>query len=138
MSFNDRIIAEFRTNAGTVSSHGFGSSLALVHSVGARSGEPRISPLMALPDGDAWLVIASKGGAPENPAWYYNLLAHPDTVVEVPGDGDVRTVEVRASEVPDAEWDAVWARFIARSPAFEKYTETAQGRRFPIVRLAPR
>lgn len=136
MSYNDRIIDEFRGNGGAVAD--YGDDLVLLHSVGARSGEPRIHPLMAVRDGDDLLVAASKGGAPDNPAWYHNLRARPDAEVEVPdGAGGISHVAVRATEVGPDDYDAVWRLFTARSPWFATYAERA-GRRIPVMRLAPR
>ncbi len=69
-----------------------------MHTIGAKSGEERLAPVMGLRLDDGWLIVASKGGAPENPAWYYNLLAHPEFDVEVHVDGEIATVPVtRAS-----------------------------------------
>lgn len=138
MSFNDAIIDEFRANGGAVS-RGFGTDLVLVHSTGARSGEPRVHPVLALRDGDAWLIAASKGGAPEHPAWFHNLVAHPDAVLESPDQrGGIDTVPVRATALEGADRDAAWARFVDRSPAFSQYEQRAGGRRIPIVRLSAR
>jgi len=109
--YNDRIISEFRENGGTVTT-GHGSGLLLLHSIGAKSGEERIHPVLGIADGDGWLIAASKGGSPENPAWYHNLLAHPETEVEVPAGDHVDTVAVRADVVPDADYPAAWDRFV--------------------------
>jgi len=132
--FNQRIIDEFRANQGYVQTAGFGSGLVLLHTVGAKTGEPRVSPVLGVPHHGAWLVVASKAGSPTNPAWYHNLLAHPDVTVET----GVATVEVTAAEVGAEEYDEAWALFVGRSPGFEEYKERAGGRVLPIVRLAPR
>ena len=132
MSYNDRIIDEFRANGGVVSN--FGSSLVLLHTVGARSGEPRVSPVLGIADEGGWLVIASAAGNPKSPAWYFNIVAQPAITIETPAG----TVDVIASELEGAQWDAAWAAFTTRSPAFEQYVERAEGRRFPILRLSPR
>ncbi len=131
-SFNDRIIAEFRENDGVVAN--FGSSLVLLHTVGAKSGEPRIHPVMSLRDGDDWLVIASAAGNPKHPAWYFNLVADPAIRIETPES----TVDVLATVLVGDERQAAWARFTAASPAFEQYVERAEGREFPIVKLTRR
>jgi deazaflavin-dependent oxidoreductase (nitroreductase family) len=137
MSFNEAIIDQFRANGGAVDR--FGSDLVLVHSTGAKSGVERVHPLMGIRDGDGWLIAASKGGAPEHPAWFHNLRAHPDTEVEVPdGRGGVATVPVTATVLDGDARDAGWARFVDRSPAFGQYEERSGGRRIPVVRLAPR
>jgi deazaflavin-dependent oxidoreductase (nitroreductase family) len=135
--WNERVIAEFRANGGRVER--FGRSLVLLHSTGARSGEPRVNPAMALRDGDAWLVIASASGAARNPAWYHNLLAHPDARIEVPVEDDrIETVDVRAVPLEGDAWRAAWQRYLDRSPAFARYRERSGGRDFPIFRLEPR
>jgi deazaflavin-dependent oxidoreductase (nitroreductase family) len=130
--FNDRIIAEFRANGGRVQN--FGSSLVLLHTVGAKSGEARISPVLGIADGDAWLVIASAGGSRRHPAWYFNLEAHPDVTVETP----TGMVDVHAAALDGAAYDAAWAKFVARSPVFEQYAQRTDGRTMPILRLSPR
>jgi deazaflavin-dependent oxidoreductase (nitroreductase family) len=137
VSFNDAIIDEFRANGGAVNR--FGSDLVLVHTVGARSGVERVHPLMGIRDGEGWLIAASKGGAPEHPGWYHNLVAHPETVVEVPdGQGGVATVPVTASVLQGAAHDAGWAQFVRRSRAFAEYDERSGSRRIPVVKLTPR
>ena len=129
-SFNDAIIDEFRANDGTVAR--FGRSLVLLHHVGARTGAVRIAPVMALRDGtDVWLVAASKAGADDHPAWFHNLLAHPDLTIEVPGEG---TVDVHATNLAGDERDAAWERFIAASPGFSQY-EAKTTRVIPVVAL---
>jgi deazaflavin-dependent oxidoreductase (nitroreductase family) len=132
--FNQRIIAEFRANNGHVTTAGFGDGLVLLHTVGAKSGEPRVNPLAAIPDGDGWLVAASAAGAEKHPAWYFNLSANPDVTVETPQG----TVGATAVELEGAEYDTGWAKFTARSSAFADYQERAGDRRIPVVRLEPR
>lgn len=134
--YNDRIIAEFRENGGTVTT-GHGSGLLLLHTVGAKSGAARIHPVLGIVDGDGWLIAASKGGSPENPSWYHNLLSHPETEIEVPAGDHVDTVAVRAEVVSDSEHDEAWARFVARSSGFAQYAERT-ARRIPVIRLTRR
>ncbi|MBI1259216.1 MAG: nitroreductase family deazaflavin-dependent oxidoreductase [Chloroflexi bacterium] len=81
--WNHGIITEFRANAGKVGGYFEGATLLLLHTTGAKSGLERVSPVMYFKDGDRYVIIASKGGAPTNPDWYYNLLAHPEATVEV-------------------------------------------------------
>lgn len=132
--FNQRIIDEFRANNGTVDSAGFGRSLVLVHHIGAKSGAERIAPVMSIRTEQGWLIAASKGGAPENPAWYHNLRAHPDVVIETPDEGEVA---VRAVELVGAERDAAWAQFTARSAGFAAY-EQRTSRTIPVIELRRR
>ena len=137
--FNQQIIEEFHTNRGTVTTAGFGDRLVLVHSIGARSGSERINPLMGLPDGDGWLIAASKAGAPDNPAWYHNLVANPSASVEVPdaaAEGGIATYDVVAHDLQDGERDAAWERFKQAAPGFGEYEEKVAPRVIPVVRLA--
>ncbi|TWS18511.1 nitroreductase family deazaflavin-dependent oxidoreductase [Tsukamurella asaccharolytica] len=137
--FNQGIIDEFRANGGTVTAMGFGRALVLVHSTGAKSGAPRVNPLAAIRDDEGWLLPASAGGSPKNPAWYHNLRAHPDIEIEYPNDeGGISTAQVSAHELTGAARDEAWARFVARSSSFAEYEKTAQGRVIPVFRLTPR
>jgi deazaflavin-dependent oxidoreductase (nitroreductase family) len=133
--WNHAIIEEFRANGGTVATNGFGRGLVLLHHVGAKSGTPRVSPVAGIRTEDgAWLVAASKAGAPDNPAWFHNLLAHPDVAIETPDHGKV---SVRATPLEGPARDAAWARFTARSEGFRTY-EKRTTRVIPVVRLDPR
>lgn len=134
MDFNDRIIEEFRANGGHVETAGFGDKLVLLHTIGARSGDERVAPTMALRDEDSWLVYASKAGAPENPAWYYNLVQNPDITIETPQG----TVEVTAHELHGDERDAAWAQVVAVASGFADYQVKAGARVIPVLRLTPR
>lgn len=130
--YNDRIVEEFRATGGTVTN--FGRSLVLVHHVGAKSGTERITPVRAVREGDVWLIAASKAGADDNPAWYHNLLAHPDVEIETPDDG---TVSVHVTALAGAERDAAWDRFTTVAPGFKDY-EQRTTRVIPVLRLSPR
>lgn len=132
MSFNDEVIAEFRANGGEVAR--FGDSLILMHHLGAKTGTERISPVMGQPTEKGWLVAASKGGSDENPAWYHNLLAHPEITIETPQDP---AVAVTAVELTGAERDAAWALFTAVSPGFLAY-EQRTSRIIPVIELRRR
>ena len=132
--FNQTIISEFRANGGHVETAGFGDSLVLLHTVGAKSGEPRISPVMAIQDGDVWLVVASAAGSPRHPAWFFNLQANPDVTIETP----TGTVDVHATALDGAAYDEAWNRFVQRAPTFADYKDRAAGRTIPVVRLTRR
>ncbi|GAA4404585.1 nitroreductase/quinone reductase family protein [Tsukamurella soli] len=133
--WNQQIIDEFRSSGGTVEANGFGRNLVLVHHTGARSGTERVSPLMAIrADPDTWLIAASKAGAPDNPAWYHNLRAHPDVAIETPDDGEVA---VRAEVLEGADRDAAWERFTTAAPGFKEY-EARTTRTIPVVALRRR
>ena len=128
--FNARIITEFRENGGYVGAPFNSDQLVLLHSIGAKSGEARISPLMSFPDDDGWVIVASKGGAPSNPAWYYNLLANPETTVEFGSE----TYDVTASVIGQEERARLWAKITTSNPGFADY-ETRTERIIPLVRL---
>jgi deazaflavin-dependent oxidoreductase (nitroreductase family) len=131
--FNQKIIAEFRANAGKVGGPFEGAAVLLLRSTGAKSGAERINPLVYLPDGDHWVIIASKGGAPKHPDWYHNLIAHPDASIEVGTD----TIDVEAKPVTGSERDALYARQVARFATFGDY-EKKTTRTIPVFRLTPR
>lgn len=133
--FNRRNIEEFRANYGRLGGKFQGAPVLLLHSLGARSGAERISPMMYLADDDRFLVFASAAGADRNPAWYWNLLAHPDVRVEV-GDGD-GTVDVHAVELHGAERDAKYAIQADRYPGFAEY-QRMTSRTIPVLALVPR
>ena len=132
--WNQQIIDEFRANGGTVTTMGFGRGLVLVHHLGARTGTERVSPVANIRDEDgSRLVAASKAGAPDNPAWYHNLLAHPDVTIETP-EGEE---QVHVTELTGAERDAAWERFKQMSDGFRSYEEKTT-RTIPVLRLTPR
>lgn len=134
-NWNQNIIDEFRSNGGTVTTMGFGRALVLLHHTGARTGKQRVAPLAAIrADGDTWLVAASKGGAPDNPDWFHNVIAHPDIAIETPDDG---TVEVTARVLEGAARDDAWGRFTAMSDGFRDY-EKKTTRVIPVVELTRR
>jgi deazaflavin-dependent oxidoreductase (nitroreductase family) len=129
-NWNDQVIAEFHANNGTVGR--FGRNLVLIHHIGAKTRTERIAPVRAIRDGsDSWLIAASKGGAPENPAWYHNLLANPDVRIETPDDG---VVAVHADDLRGTERDEAWERFKEASPGFRDYEEKTS-RTIPVLAL---
>jgi deazaflavin-dependent oxidoreductase (nitroreductase family) len=128
--WNTNIIEEFRSNAGKVGGPFEGAPLLLLHSVGARSGAERVNPLMYLPDGERLIVFASKGGAPTNPDWFHNLVANPDTEVEVGED----RFPVRARVAEGAERDELFAEQARRYPQFQGYQDKVE-RTIPVVIL---
>ena len=130
--FNARIIDEFRANDGRVGGVFEGTPLLLLHHVGAKSGEARINPLAYLEDGGRYAIFASKGGAPTNPGWYFNLKAHPDVTVEVGTD----TVKMLASEAAGDERDRLYSAQAERAPAFAEYAQHTE-RVIPVMILTP-
>lgn len=131
--YNAQIIAEFRANDGKVGGDFEGANMVLVHHTGARSGTERVTPLVYRPDGDDWIIFASKAGAPDNPDWYHNLKANPDTTIEV---GSER-VEVTATELTGADRERVWEAQKADVPQFAEY-EANTDRTIPVIALRRR
>ena len=130
---NAKIIEEFRANEGRVGGAFQGVGLLLLHHAGARSGQSRINPLAYLRDGDRYVVFASRGGSPSNPAWYHNLKAHPQASIEVGTD----SFEVDASEADGEERERLFRTQVERVPQFGEY-ERRSGRRIPVMVLSPR
>src|SRR3984957_16768013 len=102
--FNTTIIEEFRANQGKVGGNFEGAPVLLLHTVGAKSGQPRVHPMMYQKVPDGYAVFASKGGAPTNPDWFHNLVAHPEASIEVGSD----VIEVVASPLVGDERDRVY------------------------------
>jgi deazaflavin-dependent oxidoreductase (nitroreductase family) len=130
--WNSKIIEEFRANEGKVGDPFEGAPLLLLHTVGARTGQPRVNPMMYQPVPGGYAVFATKGGAPTNPDWYHNLLAHPDVAAEI----GTTTMKLRARVAEGAERDQVWAAQKAANPGFADYEEKTT-RQIPVVILEP-
>lgn len=128
--WNSKIIEEFRAKGGRGVAQ-FGDALLLLHHIGARSGVERVSPLACFDDGDRLVIVASKGGAPQNPDWFYNLKAHPEVTIEV----GTETRAVRAVEIVGDDYERTWARVTAAMPGFADY-QTKTDRRIPLVALS--
>lgn len=129
---NAKVVTEFRANGGTVGGPFEHMSLLLLHHTGARSGKPYVLPLAYLADDDRYALFASKAGAPENPAWYHNLKAHPRVQVEV----GTETLDVVAEEATGAERDRLFRAQAEHSPQFEGYQRKTE-RVIPVVVLTP-
>jgi deazaflavin-dependent oxidoreductase (nitroreductase family) len=131
--WNDQTIKEFRENEGRVGGVFEGAPLLLLHTTGRRTGEDRVNPLMYLPDGDRWIVFASKGGHVAHPHWLHNIEEKPEATIEVGTD----TIPVKATvlrEGPDR--DALYARQVAAYPQFGEYEEKTEGHRtIPVIIL---
>ena len=130
--FNTQVINEFRENDGRVGGMFESMRLLLLHHRGAKSGADRISPLAYLEDDGRYAIFASKAGAPEHPNWYHNLIAHPETRVEI---GD-ETIEVTAHVADTEERDRIYAEQTSRMPQFGDY-EQKTSRKIPVVLLTP-
>jgi deazaflavin-dependent oxidoreductase (nitroreductase family) len=127
-SYNQQVIESFRANKGVT--HG-PNRLILLTTTGAKSGQPRTTPLAYSTDGDRLVVAASKGGAPTNPDWYHNLVANPIVTVEMGAE----TFQARATVVADeAERQRLYAHHAELMPGFAEYT-TKTERKIPIILL---
>jgi deazaflavin-dependent oxidoreductase (nitroreductase family) len=112
--------------------------MLLLHTTGAQSGQERINPLVhqPLPSGDV-AIFASKGGAPTNPDWYHNLVAHPDASIEVATDRGIEQRDVSARVAEGAERAEIWERQKQLRPNFADY-ERSTARVIPVLVLTKR
>jgi deazaflavin-dependent oxidoreductase (nitroreductase family) len=106
----------------------------LLTTVGARSGDEHITPVMYHRDGERYVVIASKGGAPDHPGWYHNLKANPVARVEVGAETGTQTFEVRAREAEGKERERMYAERVAFAPGFGEYPQMTS-RQIPVMVL---
>ena len=130
--WNSKIIEEFRANEGKVGGPFEGAPLLLLHTVGARTGQERVNPMMYRPVPGGYAVFASKAGAPTNPDWYHNLLAHPDVEAEI----GTETRKLHARVAGGAERDEIWEAHKAANPGFADY-EKKTTRQIPVIILEP-
>jgi deazaflavin-dependent oxidoreductase (nitroreductase family) len=110
-----------------------GTTILLLTTEGRRSGESRTTPLIHRTDGERWVAVASKGGAPENPSWYENLVANPEATIQVKGD----EIEVLASTADGEERARLWSLMTEVWPAYDEY-QTKTEREIPVVVFARR
>ena len=128
--WNTKIIEEFRANGGKVGGQFEGAPLLLLHSTGAKSGQERVHPMMYREVGDDIAVFASKAGAPTNPDWYHNLVAHPQAKAEI----GTESVSVTAREAKGEERTKIWENQKKDFPGFADY-EKSTTRQIPVVIL---
>ncbi len=129
-NFNKAIIEEFRANGGKVGGMFEGATLLLLHTVGAKSGQPRVNPVVCIADGDRLVVVASAAGAPKSPAWYHNLVANPNVEVEYGAD----RFAALATPAAEPERSELYAKVAAGFPAFNEY-KAKTDRVIPVVIL---
>ena len=132
-AFNNAIIEEFRANDGVVGGPFEGATLLLLTTTGAKSGQPRLSPLAYLTIDGKMIIVGSKAGADTNPNWVHNLRANPRAHVEVGTDA----YDVVARELPEDERDATYPRIVALAPGFGDY-EKKTDRVIPVMLLTRR
>jgi len=130
-SFNEALIADLRANQGRPTSGPFqGGAVLILTTTGARSGRRRENPLAYTRTGDDYVVIASKGGSPENPSWYHNLVANPEATVEVLGERFEATARVATGE----EHERLYAAQARLMPGFAEYQRRTT-RKIPVIVL---
>ncbi len=130
--FNAKVIAEFRENGGKVGGMFEGAPMVILHTTGAKSGKPHVSPLVYFPFEGQRYIMASKGGAPTHPAWYHNLVANPEVTIEIGAGTETAT----ARELGHDERAPVWSALVAVMPNFGEY-ERSTTRVIPVLALDP-
>lgn len=128
--WNAKIIKEFRENDGRVGGQFAGAPLLLLHTVGAKSGQPRLNPMMYQKLDRGYAVFASKAGAPSHPDWYHNLRAHPQVRAEIGTD----TFDLVARVAAGDERERIWSAQKEAYPGFAEY-EAKTDRVIPVVVL---
>ena len=131
--FGAEHVRVYRESAGQRGYHWRGTTILLLSTTGRSSGELRTTPLIHRTDGDRWVVVASKGGAPENPSWYENLKADPQATIEVMGD----EIPVTASTATGEERARLWSLLAEVWPAYDDYQQKTD-REIPVVVLTRR
>ena len=128
----DTNVRLYRSSGGRIGGRMGRAPVMLLHHVGRKSGKERVAPVLFLADDERLVIVASKGGAPEHPAWFGNLMAHPVTTVEV----GRRRVRVEARMASEAERTAYWPRLLEIYPSYGLY-EGRTERVLPVVVLEP-
>jgi deazaflavin-dependent oxidoreductase (nitroreductase family) len=127
---NKTIIDEFRANSGKVGGPFAGRTLLLLHTVGAKSKHERINPAAYVADGERFVIIASKGGAPTNPDWYHNILANPLVTVEA----GTEQFQARAEIASEPERTRLYNKMVEIMPGFADYQRKTT-RVIPVIIL---
>ncbi len=131
--FGDEHVRVYRETNGERGYHWRGATILLLETRGRRSGEPRTTPLIHRTDGDRWVVVASKGGAPADPGWFENLMAEPQAAIQVQGE----KVPVRAVVAEGEERARLWSQMAEVWPAYDDY-QARTDREIPVVVLSRR
>jgi deazaflavin-dependent oxidoreductase (nitroreductase family) len=132
-AMNRQVISEFRENAGKTLTRFAGTELLLLHTQGARSGAPRVNPLMFARDGNRYIVFASKNAAPKHPDWYHNLVANPEVTVELGTESFPAIAKVTAGE----ERKRVWEQAAQQFPLLNDHQARTR-REIPVIALERR
>lgn len=131
--FGQEHVRVYRETGGERGYQWRGTTILLLTTEGRRTGQERTTPLIHRTDDGRWIIVASKGGAPANPAWFENLAAHPDATIQVRDE----TIPVRASVAEGAERERLWALMTEAWPAYDEYRQRTD-REIPVVVLTRR
>ncbi len=131
--FGAEHVRVYRETSGEHGYHWRGTTILLLTTEGRVSGEQRTTPLIHRTDGEDWVIVASKGGAPEHPGWYQNLQANPKASIQVKGE----EIPVRAADAEGAERTRLWGLMVEVWPAYEDY-QARTDREIPVVVLSRR
>ncbi|MEI6291137.1 MAG: nitroreductase family deazaflavin-dependent oxidoreductase [Chloroflexota bacterium] len=129
-NWNQAIINEFRANAGKVGGNFAGSTILLLHTTGAKSGQERINPVVCLAEGDRYIIFASKAGAPTHPDWYHNLVTNSLVTVEFGAE----KFQAQAAVAAEPERSALFKQITAVNPGFGEY-QAKTTRVIPVIIL---
>ena len=110
-----------------------GVPIVTVTTIGAKSGQPRTMPLVAIPDGDNVILIASNWGGAKNPAWYYNMCANPEVTLTYKG----KSATYVARELSGEDRDHAWGKAVAIYPGYTSYEARTGDRQIPVLVLTP-
>ena len=131
--FGDEHVRQYEETDGEVGYLWNDATCLVLTTTGRKSGEPRKFPLIFGQDGDDYLLVASKGGAPDDPGWYLNLVANPDAVIQIKAD----VMQVTARTATDEEKPRLWAIMMEQWPYYDEY-QSKTDRPIPVVVLSPR
>ena len=131
--FGDEHVRQYEATGGKIGHDWNGASCLILHTIGRKSGETRKFPLIYGRDSGDYVIVASKGGAPEHPGWYLNLLAHSDVAIQVRD----KVIPVTARTGSAADKARVWPTMTAQWPDYDAY-QAKSSREIPVVLLRPR
>ena len=133
-NWNDEVIAQFRAGEARIANRFDREGLVLLHTTGARTGQERISPLAVFRVEGKLAIVASAAGAPENPAWYFNLRKNPRVTIEIAEGDGIATRSLVAEDATGEHRDRLWRQLVAAAPGFGDYQEKTT-RVIPVVLL---
>ncbi|HEY2438539.1 MAG TPA: nitroreductase family deazaflavin-dependent oxidoreductase [Solirubrobacteraceae bacterium] len=131
--FGQEHVRTYRETGGEQGYNWRGTTILLLSTTGRSSGEERTTPLIHRADGDGWVVVASKGGAPDHPHWYKNLVADPDATIQIKDE----RIAVRARTAQGEEREGLWRAMNEVWPAYDEYQQRTE-RTIPVVVLERR